>query len=148
MVAEALAVVFPCQERFDAVDRFNRDLNGNVLGQEPSCCIRYVLGEGDDFRFPIELRRDVDFERHQLSIDIFAFTDDSVQVRKEILHFIFEIVKVGRLFCLRSALQREDDFAFIAGDPFTDRSPFRGDAFEQIRRRRPGCPALIVHICR
>ena len=133
MVTEALAVVFSCKERFDAVDRFNRDLNGNVLGQEPSCCIGYVLGEGDDFRFPIELSRDVDFERHQLSIDVLAFTDDSVQVREEILYFILEVVKVGRLFRLRSALQRENHFTFIAGDPFTDRRPFRGDAFEQIR---------------
>ena len=103
------------------------------MGQEPSCCIGYVLGEGDDFRFPIELSRDVDFERHQLSIDVLAFTDDSVQVREEILYFILEVVKVGRLFRLRSALQRENHFTFIAGDPFTDRRPFRGDAFEQIR---------------
>lgn len=114
MVTEALAVVFSCQERFDAVDRFNRDLNGNVLGQEPSCCIGYVLGEGDT-RFPIELSRDVDFERHQLSIDVLAFTDDSVQVREEILYFILEVVKVGRLFRLRSALQREKPLYFHCG---------------------------------
>ena len=95
MIAEPFAVRFPRQEGFDAFDGFDFDLDRQVLRQEPSRRVGYVLGEGDDFRFSVKLGHDVYIHGNELAIDIFAFPDDPVQVREKALHFIAEVIEVG-----------------------------------------------------